>query len=140
MAGELRNALTPIQSAAGISDSGYRTRVVPPDEATTRVSEPPEGTPPGVQEPGSPQKEAPDAGRAGRKRGFDRPPKRTPFRKQMPTGVGEQKGPKRRRSWFPFRRRRIPRYPIVLALLVFFTIMLFAIIQSLTALIEVGGW
>ncbi len=140
MAKELRKVLETIHSKRGITESAYRTRVIPPEDEITRAAHGPAGQ----QEAGTSQPTVHLPGVAGRKRGLERPRKRIPIRKSAPAEPAERRPstvqPKRRRSWFPFRRRRIPRYPVVLALLVFFTVMLFAIIQSLTALIEAGGW
>jgi eukaryotic-like serine/threonine-protein kinase len=131
MALELRQTLLDLSGGEPVDQSAYRTRVVPQAEQTAESPASAAFAPSVDQETRSAQ--SPPF--RGRKRGYERPRKKTPFRR-----VQSEASPSKRRSWFRIRRRRIPRYPFILAAILFLAIMLLAIIQTVSASIQSGEW
>jgi serine/threonine protein kinase len=136
MAQELTSVLKRTSDEHNLDRSAYRTRIMSAEPAFVASNLGPESDPLNVED--ARNDVLPTPGTPGRKRGFERPRKRIPFRNLEPDPVLASK--KKKRSWFRIRRKRIPRYPFVLAILLFATIMLLAIIQSVSASIQSGNW
>jgi serine/threonine protein kinase len=72
---------------------------------------------------------------SGRKRGFRRKQKRTPLRSRSAVSRS-QTG--RRASWLGRTSRRIPKYPLILAIVITLTITLLAVTQGGTSSLDLG--
>jgi eukaryotic-like serine/threonine-protein kinase len=128
MADALRAARDSVTASGTASYDPDRTRYMPADDEVTVVSNMPEHP----EFPSARKAERPSGIVVGdqpaqarvRKRGFQRQPKQIPFRRV------ERDRPASRRGWFNIRVRSIPRYPVVIMLVLLIAVMLLAAIQG----------
>ncbi len=122
---EMADALVAVRNApsagAGPTYEPDRTRYMPADDQVTVISKMPERREAPVQK--RDQAPAPRP-QVGRKRGFQRERKQVPFRNPAASRSTSK------RSWLDIRMRKIPRYPVIIMLVLLIAVLLLAAIQG----------
>ncbi|TVR73692.1 MAG: serine/threonine protein kinase [Sphaerobacteraceae bacterium] len=126
---EMAEALVAVRNTpspgAGPTYEPDRTRYMPADDQVTVISKMPERREAPVQK--RDQAPAPRP-QVGRKRGFQRERKQVPLRN--PAAGRSTPKPTPKRSWLNIRMRTIPRYPVIIMLVLLIAVLLLAAIQG----------